>query len=168
MAAIKVNISDIPSDILGDVQALVSPPKKQYIAIGSSVYQIEPAPAIVLMEAMGMFAQLLEDLRKKKVEVLQSQDPEIQAKQVEVYIRDIIHNSDAGPSLGAILDKLLQGAEKADLDTMNIGQMMAAIDKAIAVNMDTLPASFRDTFRTAAPAPAPEENPEIGDQTKNH
>jgi len=148
MAATKVNVSDIPPTVLSDLQALSSLSKKEYIPIGASIYQIEPAPATVLMEAMGEFTTLLEDLRKKKLELVRSQNPEISAAQVEVYVKDLINSSDSGPSLSGVLTKLLQGVEKADLDSMNIGQMIYAIDKAIKINLETLPVSFRETFVT--------------------
>jgi len=148
MAASKVSISDIPKDVLGDLQALTKLSKKEYIPVGSNIYAIEPAPATVLMESMGEFSTLLENLRKKKVELAKAQNPDIQSSQVEVFVKDLIYSSDSGPSLSTILEKLLQGVEKSDLDQMNIGQMIYAIDKAIKMNLDTLPASFRDTFTT--------------------
>lgn len=146
MAATKVNVNEIPADVLGDIQSLVSLSKKEYISIGKSIYQIEPAPAIVLMEAMGEFTSLLDTLRKKKIEMLKSQAPDIDTAMVDVYIKDIVYNSESGTSLSGVLDKLLQGVEKSDLDAMNIGQMLNAIDKAIKINLDTLPASFRESF----------------------
>jgi len=148
MAASKVNINEIPSNILGDIQALVALPKKEYVAVGSSVYVIEPSPAIVLMEAMGMLTELLEKLRTKKIEVVQIEAPDVQRHQVQLMIRDIINSVDSGPSLHKILEKLLHGVDKADLDAMNVGQMIVAIDKAIKINMDTLPESFRETLPT--------------------
>lgn len=168
MSAKKVSIENVPKNVLGDIQALTALSKKDYIAIGPSIYEIEPAPAIVLMEAMGMFTELLEDLRKKKLELIKSVNPKIEAGDIQVYIRDLIHSTDAGPSLSIVLSKLLQGAETIDLEQMNIGQMISAIDKAIRINLDTLPESFRDTFSTPQ-MPVDDSNLNTGTETsKNH
>lgn len=160
MSATKVNINEIPKDILGDIQALVQSSKKEYIAIGASIYQIEPAPATTLMEAMGEFAELLERLRKKKIEAIKEEIPDADTTGVGLFVRDIIYNSASGVSLSGILSKLLQGVDKADIDSMNVGQMLNAIDKAIKINIDTLPGSFKETFAAPSVDQEPSETQE--------
>ena len=85
MSATKVSINDIPQSVLGDLQSLAALSKKEYIPVGGSIYQIEPAPATTLMEAMGEFSNLLETLRKKKLELAREQNPEVRAVEVDVF-----------------------------------------------------------------------------------
>lgn len=146
--------------MLGDLEALVSTAKVDYIAIGSNFYEIKPSPAPILMDAMAKFTDLLEDARARKVEKYKAIDPELDAALVVVHIQDLVSDPAAAGDLQDVLQILLDGVEKEDIDTMNIGQMLNSIDKAIKINIDTLPDSFKQQFNYITAAAAVQEDAE--------
>ena len=53
--------------------------------------------------------------------------------------------------------EIVKGVDPDDMSKMNIGQMLDALDKAIKVNIDTLPASFKAQFSDFSGAELPDE-----------
>ncbi len=156
MAAKKVDVARIPKDILGDLQTLVSSDAKEFVAVGSNFYEIHPTSAPILMKSMSAFTELLEESRIRKIEKVHKLDDKIDPVLVIVTIRDLVSDPLAGEGLLTILTELLDGVDATDLGSMNIGQMLDALDKAIKVNLDTLPESFKYQFAEVADTVTPE------------
>jgi len=170
MSAKKVNIADVPKDILGDIQALIPDTKEEYISIGTGIYTISPTSAMIVMKCLSNFMDILEETRVRKVEKLKALEIEnFQPALVGVTVQDMMSDKTAQVSLTALLKDLLEGIEEDDFNKMTVGQMLDALNKAVQVNLETLPPSFKTQFDFfAASEEAPDADIEAdGDESKN-
>lgn len=160
MTVQKLTIDEVPKDVLGDLESLIADSKKEYVAIGSSYYAISPMPAIVLMEVLGKFMETLEKIRRRVIEQIVSElTPEQQEKfnpaTVFVTIRDMLKDQESLEFLKALLEKILEGVDPKDFESITTNQLAKVIDIIVKVNIDTLPQSFREAL---IPPPADTES----------
>ena len=152
MSARKVSVDQIPKELLGDLQTLITSNKKEYIVIGNNYYEVFPTSAVSLMEAIADLIKILDELREKKVDRIRKLLPPEEQKTfnpllVVATVDDIITDRNAVESLKALIPRLLEGVDPQDLEAMNIGQLVSAIDKIITVNTETLPPSYRKALQ---------------------
>ena len=151
MAVNKVSVDNIPKDVLGDLQALVSTSKEEYVVIGSNFYTLEPMPAIKLMDVLGKFMETLEGIRRNVIEeVISTMTPEKQADfdstLVFVTVRDILKDKDAILTLKDLMSSIVEGVDSDDFEAVTPTQLSKLIDAIVKVNIDTLPQSFREAI----------------------
>jgi len=174
MSVSKVSVDNIPKDVLGDLQALVSSAKTEYIAVGTGFYALEPMPAIKLMEVLGKFMETLEGLRRGVIEeILSTLTPENQeafdSSKVFVTVRDILRDNDAMIVLKDLMEEVLEGIDPEDFNIITPTQLSKVIDAIIKVNIDTLPQSFREAILPGSTSVVEdtEKTKEAPDKTKN-
>lgn len=153
MAAIKIDASKIPPNVLGDLQSLIASSKKEYIAIGNSYYEVYPTSATTLMEAMSQFSTTLDSARVRKYDKLKAIDPDFELREIVVTIKDLVNDAQAGKEIEEVLKKLIGEVDQSDMDTITVGQMFDALDKLIRINIDTLPPTFQEQMKQANARP---------------
>jgi len=178
MSVQKLTIEQVPKDVLGDLEALITDSKKEYVAIGSSYYAMTPMPAIQLMEILGRFMEALEGVRRKVIENILSeltpdQQKEFNSANVFVTMRDMLKDTDSLELIKELMSKVLTGVEPKDLDSITTNQLAKVIDVVVKININTLPQSFREallpgsTMTDEEGIKSPEEKEEATDPTKN-
>ena len=159
----KVSVDSVPANALGDLQALISSNNKEYVVMGSSYYALYPTPAIHLLGFISEFIEIIELVRREKINNLQKQKEAIEREggrvpwsdidlevSVGVTFQDIIMSQTGLTRIKDVLTKLLGGVDDADFNDMSLGQLSLVMDKIIKVNLDTLPDSFRKVFEGVA------------------
>lgn len=154
MAVKKVGLDQIPKDILQDLQVLSISKKKEYAAIGHNYYEIQPTSAVKLMEALAELVDILEEVRQKKVKRVMDilndeQKQQFDPLQIVTTLNDIMTDKDAIERLKALLPSVLEGVDETDLQEITIGQLIDVFDKVVAVNIATLPPSYRQQVEEA-------------------
>jgi len=170
MAVKKLGIDQVPKDMLKDLQTFTPEANKEIVAVGHNFYEITPTSAIQLLEVVSDLFDILEELRLKKIERIKNtlnekQKEEFDPTLVFTTINDIITDKQAVSQLKDLLPRLLDGVDPDDMKDMTIGQLLEVFDKVIAVNLNTLPPSYRKQLQAMNIASAAEK--EETDPTKN-
>jgi|GEM_PF-6787531 len=167
----KINVADVPQDVLGDLRALVTSSHKEIISVGDSFYELYPTPAIQLMEMLSDLMNLLNQAREIKVEKIrdslsEEELNEFKPDEVIVTIQDILSDEKTANSVKQILECVLTGVSPEDMEVMTIGQLFDIFSKVIKVNVDTLPESFKASIATQTQQMMGTPNGEVTE--KNH
>ena len=179
MSVKKLTIEEIPKDVLGDLQTLVSDSKKEYIVVGTTYYCLEPMPAIKLMEVLGKFMETLEGVRRQVIESMMAELPpdkqsSFDSNSVIITIRDLLKDEDVIKVVKGLLSKVLEGVDSKDFDNITTNQLVRVVDSVIKINIETLPQSFREALLPGSTLGEQEDTPtaeegqaEVEDPTKN-
>jgi len=158
----KLGVNEVPQDVLKDLQPFVPNTHKEIIAIGQNFYEVTPVAAVQLLEVISELFELLDELRIRKIEKIKStlsekQLEEFNSAMVITTINDIITDKQAVENLKGLLPKLLEGVDETDLANITIGQLLDSFDKIIAVNLETLPPSYKEQLKQANIVPPEKE-----------
>lgn len=151
MTVKRVDKSQIPDNILGDLESLTIEDKFEYIAIGHSYYILYPTLATKLLDILnGLISVTYEVKRKRYDEYIQNKEklPEkkrgviLPYESFSVNSLEVLQDKNAREKLINLIDEAIEGVTEEDKSKITIGQIVDIFNKIISVNMKTLPKSF--------------------------
>jgi len=144
----KLSATDIPSDLLGDLQSLLITKTKEYVAIGQNFYELYPTSAVKLMQVLAEFDSILNEVWQEKTDRIKKNLNEEQLKKfdpidVVVTVEDLLVNKNFITKVREIMPLIIEGVDEEDKEAMTLGQTVDLVQKVIKVNFETLPPSYR-------------------------
>jgi len=154
MAVKKIGLEALPEEKKKELQGLIGKVEKEYIVIGSGVYEIEPLPAIKLLSVLTQINEILMETRTYKQKTYQPIIEELYNRKAK--LEKELENANSEEEGKEIEQRLIK--IKADINTYenlmdnirldDVFAIPSNRDKALAILKDILEGVDEDDFNS--------------------
>ena len=143
----KIDSSQIPEEILKDLNILKIENYKEFILVGKNFYELFPTQSLKLLNIIGDVIDMISVAKQLKVEKLRMlgyDDDSIKSDYIS--IQDVLAVDANKTKIITVMKEILEGVDDQDFIDMTISQVLDTLSKLVKINIDSFPDSFKYQF----------------------
>ena len=143
----KIDSSNIPDEILKDLNVLKIDNYKEFILVGKNFYELFPTQSLKLLNIIGDVIDMISVAKQMKIEKLRMLGYEEDAiKSDYISIQDVLAVDSNKDRIKVVMHEILEGVDDSDFTEMTISQVLDILSKLVKINIESFPDAFKYQF----------------------